>query len=58
MIKLGTQVRDIETGFEGTVTARAEYLHGTPRVMVESLDETNRPIEWWYEESRMQEIIK
>lgn len=35
-IKLGDKVklRDIEDGFIGTVTAVAEYLHGTPQTLV------------------------
>ena len=56
MIKLGTIVKDKETGFTGTVTARAEYLYDKPRVMVESMDSTGRPIEWWYDESRVEVI--
>ena len=35
MIKLGQAVTDNVTGFTGIVTARAEYLHGTPRALVE-----------------------
>lgn len=56
MIKLGTKVRDKETKFEGVVTARAEYLHENPRVMVEAVDNTGRPIEWWYEENRVEVV--
>lgn len=58
MIKLGVKVKDKETGFEGLVTARAEYLHEYPRVLVESTDTTGRPVEWWYPESRVEEIVK
>ena len=56
MIKLGTRVRDKETRFEGLVTARAEYLYGESQVMVEAVDSTGRPIEWWYKEDRVEEI--
>lgn len=45
MIKLGAKVRDKVTKFEGLVTARAEYLCDAPRVLVESVDNTGRPIE-------------
>lgn len=54
MIKLGTRVKDKETKFEGLVTARAEYLYDEPSVLVESVDSTGRPIEWWYKESRVE----
>lgn len=53
MINLGRLVIDPETGFKGKVTARTKYLYGEPRVMVESVDSTGRPIEWWFEESRV-----
>lgn len=33
MIKLGEEVRDVITGFEGIVIARSEYLSG--RIMIE-----------------------
>jgi hypothetical protein len=36
MIKLGTKVRDSITNFTGIATERIEYLHGSPRVMVEA----------------------
>lgn len=58
MIKLGTKVRDKETKFEGIVTARAEYLYEAPRVLVENIDTTGRPIECWYDETRVKEIIE
>jgi len=32
---LGKRAIDNVTGFTGTVTARAEYLGGTPRVQIE-----------------------
>ena len=56
MIKLGTKIRDKETKFNGVVTARAEYLYDEPSVLVESIDSTGRPIEWWYKESRVEVI--
>lgn len=56
MIKLGAKAREKETGFNGVVTARAEYLYDRPRVLVESIDSTGRPIEWWYDESRLEVI--
>lgn len=58
MIKLGTKVRDKETNYQGIVTARAEYLYGIPKVLVENIDSTGRPIDWWYDESRVEEITE
>lgn len=58
MIKLGTKAFDSVTGFEGIVAARAEYLHSTSRVMLESVDSTGRPIEWWYDEERVVELTE
>lgn len=58
MIKLGTKVRDKETKFEGLVTARAEYLYGLVQVLLESVDNTGRPIEWWCNEARVEEVTE
>ena len=58
MIKLGMKVRDKETNYQGIVTARAEYLYDRPRVLVENIDSTGRPIEWWYDESRVEEVAE
>ena len=58
MIKLGTKVKDKETKTEGIVTARAEYLYEEPRVMIEFVDTTGRPIEWWYNEARVEEVAE
>ena len=44
---LGQKVRDKITGFEGTVTGYAEYLVAKPIVLIESIDNNGRPIEWW-----------
>lgn len=56
MINLGTKVRDKETGFDGVVTARAEYLYDGFRILVENIDTTGRPIEWWFNENRVEQI--
>lgn len=55
-IKLGSVVTDTTTGYTGVVTARAEYLHESPRVLVEAIDTTKRPIEWWIVETRAEVI--
>lgn len=56
MIKLGMEVKDIETGFTGIATARAEYLYNPPQILLEGIDTTGRPIEWWIPEARAQEV--
>lgn len=35
MIQLGSRVRDIYTGFEGTLVARTQWLHGCDRLTIE-----------------------
>lgn len=35
MIKLGSEVEDVVTGFKGIITARAEYLNGCMRLYVQ-----------------------
>lgn len=54
-INLGTQVKDTVTGFVGVITARAEYRNNQPnRYLLEATDTTGRPIEWWYDEDRLE----
>lgn len=50
---LGKMVMDIETGFEGKVTAYAEYSTGMKQLLVESIDRTGRPIECWIDINRI-----
>ena len=52
-VQLGVAYACIVTGFKGIATARAEYLHGPPRVQLEGVDSVGRPIEAWYDESRL-----
>lgn len=56
-IALGSRVRDLTTGVEGTVTGRAEYLHNPPALRVEGRDVNGRPIDFWETESRF-EVVK
>lgn len=56
MIELGWIVRDKETKFEGKVTGRVEYLYDSSRVLVEGIDTSGRPIEWWYDERRVEVV--
>jgi hypothetical protein len=51
-IELGCKVKESITGFVGTVTARCVYLDDDPRLLVEAVDTTGRPIEHWIKESR------
>jgi hypothetical protein len=53
MIKLGDKVRDNITGFEGTVTGRAEYLNGCVRYQVEAGSKDGIPHEYWLDEDRL-----
>lgn len=54
-VKLGMNVIDRETGFRGKVTAKAQYLYDEPRALVENIDSTGRPIEWWFTMERLEE---
>ena len=55
-IKLGENIKDPVTGFVGVVTARAEYMHRDPMILAEGIDSTGRPIEWWFDENRVNVI--
>lgn len=57
MIKLGIQAEDIETGFTGIVTGRVEYLYNPSQVLLEGIDTTGRPVEWWVSELRVKEVV-
>lgn len=50
---IGLIAEDQVTGFVGEVTAAAIYKTGSDRVMVESMDDTGRPIEWWFDVDRL-----
>lgn len=55
MIKLGQDVIDTYTGFEGKVVGRIEYLNGCIRVSVQphKLQENGHPVEsCWIDESQ------
>lgn len=53
MISLNSKVKDTTTGYSGVVTARAEYITGEQRYLVENVDSTGRPCEYWYDEPRL-----
>lgn len=54
-IRLGCRAKDAVTGFEGTVTARFEYLNGCLRYMVEapSKEQGGKPEELVFDEERL-----
>ena len=57
-ISIGGQARDTVTGYEGTVTAICEYLHGSPRAQVERrLNNENDDVSRWFEVARL-EVVK
>lgn len=51
---LGKKVRDKVTGFEGTVTARCEYVSGSPQVCLASIDKDGNPQTTWLDEGRVE----
>lgn len=56
-ISYRTKVRDVVTGYTGEVTAVGYYFERKPRTfLVEGIDNTGRPIEWWVEEHRIELI--
>jgi len=59
MIKLGDQVRDCYTKFEGIATARTEYLYGCTRITIEPTKLVDgKPVDaQWFDEQRV-ELIK
>ena len=52
--EFGTKVVDNVTGFTGIVTGRAEYMHGVPQCLVETLNE-GKPLERWFANDRLME---
>lgn len=50
---MGDIVRDKVTGLEGRVTAATLNIHGDMQVMIEAMDSTGRPMEWWVREERI-----
>ena len=58
MIKLGSKVRDMLTGFEGTATGRTAWLYGCARIMIEPSEmKDGKPVEGvWLDEQRVEVI--
>ena len=54
MIVFGTKVKDKTTGFEGIVTACAQYDNGCKKCLVTAKSINNAsPIEEWFDEQRL-----
>lgn len=53
---LGIHVKDDVTGYSGKVTAVAVYATGETRLLVENIDSTGRPVEWWLDATRCEAI--
>lgn len=50
---LGKKAQDKETGYTGIVTAYCVYAYAPTAFLLEAVDSTGRPIEWWVNISRM-----
>lgn len=58
-ITLGSKVRDTITGFEGIATARAEYLNGCVRILIQPqrLDKDGKIIESeWIDQVQLEAV--
>lgn len=58
MIKLGTTVEDIITGFTGMVTGRVEYISGCNQLLVQPRVDKNGAFQpqQWFDEERCSEV--
>ena len=54
---LNKKVKYTVNGYVGIVTAYAVYNDETERLLVEGIDETGRPIEWWIN-TKFAEIVE
>jgi hypothetical protein len=55
-IELGQKYQDEITGFEGTATARTDYLYGCVRVCLEGKGGDGEPQEWVFDEQRLVQV--
>ena len=53
---LNESVEDYVTGLKGIITARAEYIDRPNHYLIESMDSTERPIEAWFPEERINPV--
>ena len=57
VFEYGDKVRDMLTGYEGRITAMCSYYGTKPdQYLVESIDSTGRPCDYWIEEERLEEF--
>jgi valyl-tRNA synthetase len=58
MIRLGSKVKDVFTGFTGIATGRTEWLFGCTRICIEPTELTDgKPIESvWFDEQRVEVV--
>lgn len=59
-VNIGDAVKDEVSGFSGIATARAEYLHGVPKVLITPVNRecVIYPAEEWINEDRLIVIDK
>lgn len=53
---LGKKFKDKLTGVVGVVTARIEYLDGSPRSLLEYVDAAGHAHEKWVEDTRLEAV--
>lgn len=53
MVDLGKRYRDTATGYDGTATARSEYLGHSPTVQLSRLDNYGKVDSEWLPEGRL-----
>lgn len=51
---IGKKAKDTTTGFTGEITAYVMYKSGNDRAMLEGMDNTGRPVEWWFDINRLE----
>ena len=57
MYQYGDKVCDTLTGYEGRITAICSYYGTKPdQYLVENIDATGRPIDWWIEDERLEKV--
>jgi len=55
--ELGMTARDTVTGFEGTITVRAQYIAGYNRYCLERKHSDGKVNEEWFDQKRIREVI-
>jgi hypothetical protein len=55
-ITLGTKVRDTVSGWEGTATARYEYMNGCVRYEISAHDKDGKPESFVFDEQQIEAL--